>query len=107
MSSELMNATYLNERLNDSAEWRQEKAKEYPDDAERNISAAVRLVRIAEDLINPLSDAEAKLAGVYMDDPRFVEILNDYITGIGFHHFPDDAAEFIQDLHDMMARWRA
>jgi hypothetical protein len=75
-----------------AAEFRRQKATEYPDDS-RNLEAARLLEKLAAtaDAVDP---ALIKSYGELYDS----EVHADMLRQIGFHIWPDTATEFVQDF---------
>ncbi len=91
---------HLQDRFGYTAEWRREKAREFPDD-ERNIRAA----ELLETLAKTVSSVSPIMARRYVtlhdgDDMALVatETESEMMRLIGFHRFPDTAEEFLRDL---------
>jgi hypothetical protein len=86
-----------------TATWRQTKASEYPDDAERNLAAAHLLERLASDL-RALSGTtlHSRLDSVLSDekglDLPLSEIISQANRDVGFRSFPESGEEFLEDL---------
>jgi hypothetical protein len=90
---------YLKNEFECQAEWRREKAGEYPDD-ERNLKAAEifdRLAATLDDVPQNLIDA---FAAVSARDADYPTVWDDYVRGIGFHTEPHDAAALIREYID-------
>lgn len=94
--------------LSDKADWRRQKARQYPDD-ERNLDAAELLDRLAGEVL-ALEDSPAALAFetacdiVFSDEDRARKLMllwSDYRSGIGFRLFPDTGETVLQDLMKM------
>lgn len=94
-----------------TAEWRRGKAIEYPDD-DRNQRAAELLDRLA----TTVADVDAATRSAYDslfdtedDDAIFyaVERKSEALRVVGFHSFPQTAAEFMQSLIDDVTHARA
>jgi hypothetical protein len=88
-----------------SAEWRRQKAQEYPEDAQRNLEAAELLDKLAVE-IRALqgSDVHRNFSAAVVKretDYTFHEAQSDYRRLIGFHEWPDNAEEYLIRL--MMA----
>jgi len=84
------------------AEWRREKASEYPDD-KRNLQAA----ELFDKLAATVADISPQVMNAYRDhflgrnrhDPlRAVEVEQEHLRGVGFHARPQNAEEFLRDL---------
>ena len=75
---------WLTENLKNTAEWRREKALEFPDDR-RNIEAAEACERLS--LLTDLSGDAANRysASVESEDYSFSERQSEVLRGIGFH----------------------
>src|SRR6266705_683166 len=83
-----------------AAEWRLQKADEFPDDADRNLQAATRLYRIAGDL-NQLEGSQLhwRLQGLCARScERYCEILQQLIRAVGFGCSAKTGAEFLDYL---------
>jgi hypothetical protein len=95
--------------LESTADWRRRKAEGYPEDT-RNEAAAELLEKLAAQLralkVSPfyrkLGELEETLyQGVDakgFDLLGLSEALSEYHRGIGFHHFPESAEEYLVDL---------
>lgn len=94
--------------LSDKADWRRQKAEQYPDD-ERNLDAAELLDRLAGEVLalEDLPQAETfedELDAVFLDEDQdrareIMRLWSDYRAGIGFRIFPDNGADV---LHEML-----
>lgn len=98
---------HLQTAFENSAEWRREKAAEYPHDASRNLSAASQL----DDLAKSVADVDTGRAAQYTelfngerDATRAVEEEQEMIRSAGFHNSWDTADEFIDDLVERIKR---
>ena len=83
----------LTEVFETQAEWRRQKASEYPDD-KRNIDAAEcfnRLAATAADVSPELTQAYEELG----DDCAAAELHAELLNQVGFHWLPDNASEFV------------
>ena len=95
----------LAHNLEATAEWRREKALEYPDDS-RNLEAAELLDSLVLKCLDLHTDEQKQGAvGAFVQyylshewDYRDGENLNDYLTGIGFHDWPSDPEDLCRDL---------
>jgi hypothetical protein len=115
------NRSLLLDRITGQAEWRDEKAKQYPDD-ERNAQSAESLRQLAQHLSNiPVSDplwlryhrAWDQLADDDGDALHSAnELENDELRNYGFYDFsidvsPEDALQFltshVETLEDILA----
>jgi hypothetical protein len=82
-----------------SAEWRRQKAQQYPEDARRNLEAAQLLEKLAVE-IRALDGSEvhrqlsAAIEANYDDLLPFSESWSDYKRRIGFWEFPT-ASEYL------------
>ena len=90
----------------EQAEWRREKAKEYPAD-ERNLKAASAFDRLAatvDAIPRDVFEAYSELGGVHdglLDVERWTEMLRD----VGFNSAPETAEDFIRSfIADRTAR---
>jgi hypothetical protein len=90
-----MNAE-LRETFEWQADWRREKAVEYPDDV-RNLEAARVLDRLAAtaDAVPP--DVVAAYEGLFEDAPDSEE-WSDMLREVGFHGWYDTAEEFVREF---------
>ena len=92
---------HLQTAFENSAEWRRQKAEEYPHDASRNLSAATQLGVLAKSAANVEAGRAAQYAELFGgegDSCRAVEEEQEMIRSVGFHSFWDTADEFIDDL---------
>jgi hypothetical protein len=88
LNTELLKVEFLN-----TAEWRRQKAAEYPDD-KRNLEAADLLERLAE----TVDQVEPALLQAYVElweDAPEAEALSDMLREIGFYTAPKTATEFV------------
>jgi len=91
--------------LSEQANWRREKAAEYPDD-KRNEEAAAILERLVEELTKLKgSPTEAELVRVdsllsvaLKGQDEVVSQYDEYHRTIGFSVFPKSAQEYLEDL---------
>ena len=84
----------LREQFENTARWRREKAREYPDD-ERNLWAAETLERLAA----TVADVDPQLLTAYFelfDDLPDSEAEQEMFRSVGFHSAPETAEEFIR-----------
>ena len=83
-----------------AAEWRRQKAAEYPHDADRNLEAAGTLDRIAAELPKyDGSELHRRVQAVCNRNPdRFSETLSQLIQAVGFRSSASNAAEFLGEL---------
>jgi hypothetical protein len=78
------------------AEWRREKARQYPND-KRNAEAATifdRLASSAERCPPEISEAASEL----LDDVRDGEVWSEMMKEVGFWYFPSTAETFCRDF---------
>jgi hypothetical protein len=83
----------LQEDFEAQAEWRREKAAEYPDDT-RNLEAAViwdRLAATVQDIPAEVIDAFNELFEDLPDSEQWSQMQRD----VGFHAFPENARELV------------
>ena len=91
----------LVERVEHQAEWRAQKAEEYPDDAARNIAASEDLLALADSLKSIAGDDPLWLACVAHDDDDALllsERESEVLGGIGFRQAAPDGREFLREL---------
>jgi hypothetical protein len=92
---------WLKEQFEHTAEWRREKAQEYPGDV-RNLDAARMLDRLAATIEGVPDDLAAAYAELHEDDEdlhRLAELENEMRKGVGFRCYAwENATEFIQDI---------
>ena len=93
----------LVERVEYQAEWRAQKAEEYPDDAARNIAASEDLLALADSLKSIAGDDPLWLAyacGAHDDDDAFLlsERESEVLGDIGFRQAAPDGREFLREL---------
>ena len=88
-----------------TAEWRREKATEYPDD-ERNLKAAEILEHLAGtvDQIEPAVLQTYEFAGNWEEVEVKADVHNEMIRTIGFHWTPSTATEFITEFRLRLGR---
>jgi hypothetical protein len=83
-----------------AADWRLEKAAEFPDHAARNLKAAAILKHIAAELRH-FKDTELqwRVNAAYRRNPEnYVEILCELVRAVGFKSSAETAAHFLQEL---------
>ncbi|ODT47077.1 hypothetical protein [Devosia sp. 63-57] len=85
--------------LERAAMFRYQKAEEYPEDG-RNLEAANLLDRLAKEFPKlPGKDFTVPFAFAQgVDGLRESEIIHEYLSRVGFDHFPADAGELVRDL---------
>jgi hypothetical protein len=90
----------LREAFEDQAEWRREKAKQYPDD-ERNLAAAAIFDRLAatvdaipEDVFVAFTELGPDVDDGFRDLERWTEMLGD----VGFNSAPETAEDFVRSF---------
>lgn len=93
----------LVERVEHQAEWRVQKAKEYPDDADRNRLASEDLLALADSLKgiaddDPLWLAYACAANDDDDALLLSERESEVLGDIGFRQAVPDGREFLREL---------
>lgn len=104
MASPAESMIELAKKLEYSAEWRREKAAEYPDDS-RNVEAASLLDRLAEQCLDTDETRQGEYVTAFVrfysstawDFPEF-ERFNTYLREIGFHHWPDNPEALCEDI---------
>ena len=95
---------HLQTAFENSAEWRREKASEYPDD-DRNLEAATQLDALAKSVANVSAECAAQYAELFSGgNTRAVEEEQEMIRSVGFHSSWDTAEEFIGDLVERIKR---
>ena len=90
----------ISEHLGYTAEWRVDKAREYPHD-KRNEDAATLAARLAQEVGKLDPSAFDGLVRPYADDDTGIvatEIESEMTRSIGFHEFPTNGAEFVAEL---------
>jgi len=95
----------LVEELDFTAQWRRDKAAQYPKDT-RNTEAAELLERLAIEvgklsksfLVRRLEKIDDELVAIDGWDFRLSEDLSDYRRSIGFHRFPESGEKYLSDL---------
>jgi hypothetical protein len=102
---------YLVMQMESTAEWRREKAEEFPDDS-RNLDAAEMLERFAKEITAGVGDPSAyaratRLHTVEDDNAnyRMVEWVNEELRLIGFHSWPDNGAAFLASYCDHLEEY--
>lgn len=98
-STEMLN---LAKQLELTAEWRDEKAAQYPMD-DRNGPAAKLLRDLATSCVDTIPGPDNPAVALWSSQsPEWefddVQVTNDYITGIGFHYWPSNAEELCAGL---------
>lgn len=94
----------LVERVEDQAEWRAQKAEEYPHDADRNLRASEDLLALANSLKGIADDNPLWLAYacVVHDDNNGALLLcereSEVLGDIGFRQAVPDGREFLREL---------
>ncbi|WP_394891014.1 hypothetical protein ACG873_06705 [Mesorhizobium sp. AaZ16] len=91
-----MDQESLAEFFNDQADWRDQKAREYPDD-ERNRAAAEHLrmlAKSASDCTQSVITAAEELS----EDAPDTEVWHEQLKQVGFHYFPTTAEQFVRDF---------
>jgi hypothetical protein len=101
---------WLVNELESTAQWRQEKAEQYPDD-ERNAEASKILHQLAEELRSlPATPEYNRYSAIHdfifaegddsedTNSHRVAERWNEYRGRIGFNNFPSSAKEYLNDL---------
>jgi hypothetical protein len=89
--AELLKNGFLN-----TADWRREKAAEYPDD-KRNLEAVTALERLAD----TVDQIEPDLLGAYIElweDAIEAEEYSEMLRTIGFQWEPKTATEFVREF---------
>ena len=82
--------------FSNTAEWRRQKAAEYPDDT-RNKEAAELLGHLA----STVPQVETHLLKAYLElweDCREAELHNELLRTVGFHWRPKTATEFVREF---------
>jgi hypothetical protein len=90
-----------------AADWRLEKAAEFPDYATQNLKAAATLKHIAAELRH-LRDSELqwRVNGAYRGNPEhYGEILSKLVQAVGFRSSAKTAAQFLQELFFLTERF--
>jgi hypothetical protein len=88
-----------------AAEWRRDKAEEFPADALRNLKAAAKLDRIGAD-VRRLDGSQWHwwLAGTCRRDPnRYGEILAALIRAVGFRSAAANGEQFLIEFRFLLA----
>jgi hypothetical protein len=89
-------AEWLAEEFAAQAEWRRQKAVEFPDD-ERNNEAALIFDRLSES-VGQLDLAILDTFGSLHDEVQDSELWRDWLREIGFHQWPKSAGELIAEF---------
>lgn len=89
----------LSHHFTTTAEWRRDKAKQFPDDV-RNLQAAEILETLAA--TSPTDNDLSRRAHETFesDDVNIHELLSDCLREVGFHSHPKDADDFLRILMD-------
>lgn len=93
--------------LEGSAEWRRQKATEFPEDATRLLGAARELDDLAAQFSAGDVDPElvAQYAALGADDAhRVTEVENEMTREIGFHASYDKADDFVREIISRVKR---
>lgn len=89
--------------LLDSARWRREKAKAYPDDF-RNVEAAEMLEGLAQTVSGMSEDVLMELDKRFSTDEdtaiAFIEAQSEVLRSIGFRAWPDEAEDVARQIID-------
>lgn len=91
--------------FSEQAEWREQKAAEFPDD-ERNIDAARKLRNLAKTADDVPEDL-LKTAADLNTDADDLEVWNEMIRQVGFWSFPETAEDFLKEFIANRSRNRA
>jgi hypothetical protein len=97
---------HIQSAFENSAEWRREKAHEYPDD-HRNLKAAEQLDALANSVVNVSAACATQYAELFSGESgahRAVEEEQEMIRSVGFHRSWATAEEFIGDLVERIKR---
>lgn len=90
------------ESFEGSADWRRQKASEYPDDAARNLEAAAQLDSLAAQFnagdVDPELVAEYESLGNSDVAHRVVEVESELLKHVGFHRHFANADDFIRAI---------
>jgi hypothetical protein len=84
----------LKEEFERQAEWRRQKASEYPDDS-RNLEAAQLFDKLAA-TVNDVDLAVLRAWRELFEDLPDSEEYNEMMRQVGFHIFPETADEFVR-----------
>ncbi len=89
-------ASELKEDFQKTANWRAEKAAEYPDDTrnERAVEILRRLAATADD-VPPELMSEYKAVFFRWDTSEVVRLHDEALCAVGFHSHPKDATAFV------------
>lgn len=97
----------LKDDFANSAEWRREKAIEYPDD-ERNVDAAQLLDELARTVDDVDDDLLKAFENMFAEsNSRAVELYGQALRDVGFSSAPSNASEFVRDFIEKAPRWAA
>lgn len=80
----------------EQAEWRVSKASEFPDD-DRNAAAATIFRRLAESAAGVPAEL-IMAAEELVEDAPDADQWNQMLREVGFHRFPDNAEQFLNDF---------
>jgi hypothetical protein len=103
--------TFLADDLEHTAEWRRQKAEEYPND-DRNIQAAEIMERLAEEirsrsgLDNHAAFVRRCAVSLMIDGDSQWREVTAYLGRLGFDYFPETANDLIDDLIPIFDRGR-
>lgn len=98
---------WLADSLERSAEWRQEKAKEYPDDAQRNLLAADELEKLSVE-VRKLDGTELhrRYHEAFLKEPdRMTEVEGELTRSVGFHRGYSSGEDLVEDIIEETLRW--
>ena len=100
MTETLLDIGYTREQLKEEfegqADWRRQKAGEYPDD-KRNIEAAEIFDRLAAGALTIPSDVFAAYLELFEEYPD-AEKHAERMRSVGFHYWPETAEQFVRDF---------
>jgi hypothetical protein len=91
-----VNVSELKETFEMQAEWRRQKAAEYPDDS-RNTEAAKIFDRLAATVENVPPDVLAAYEELFDDLPD-VEVHQEMLRQVGFYTSYDNAEDFVREF---------
>jgi len=86
----------LKEAFERQAEWRREKAIEYPSD-DRNEEAAKLFDKLAES-VDLIDEVTLDVYWELLEELKDTEVHQEMMRTVGFSYWPDDAARFVADF---------
>ena len=92
-------STLIVRNLEESANWREKQAEEFPNERRNAIAAEILLTLAAQARALEVSELHDKLDAIYTQDPeRFNEAVSEAIKRVGFDLFPSKASDFLSGV---------